>query len=307
MKYYYKVYGLTVESEVTCEELVVWDKAENEVSDVIIEFGTPTEEVQQQLELGEVCRYESQLMWFKVPRIATYCIIQGKRILIDKELDATLLDVKQFLLGSCLGMIMLQRDMIAIHGGTIAMNGKGLLITGNRGAGKSTLTSALRLKGYPLVADDVSAMKSLMVQPAYPQQKVCEDMMNYLGYHSTNYKHINLDQKTKYLIPTRDQFSYNPVPLKGIIELVSDEMIDRIEVEQLKGYDKLMTIYNNIYRIEMKICAGINPTFFKQCVQLTSEIPVYRMKRPTGKWTVDHQIKWIEQQFLDEEKLYKTQ
>ena len=89
-------------------------------------------------------------------------------------------------------MIMLQRDMIAIHGGTIAMNGKGLLITGNRGAGKSTLTSALRLKGYPLVADDVSAMKSLMVQPAYPQQKVCEDMMNYLGYHSTNYKHLSL-------------------------------------------------------------------------------------------------------------------
>ena len=303
MKYYYKVYGLTVESEVTCEELVVWDKAENEVSDVIIEFGTPTEDVQQQLELGEVCRYESQLMWFKVPRIATYCIIQGKRILIDKELDATLLDVKQFLLGSCLGMIMLQRDMIAIHGGTIAMNGKGLIITGNRGAGKSTLTSALRLKGYPLVADDVSAMKSLMVQPAYPQQKVCEDMMNYLGYHSTNYKHINLDQKTKYLIPTKDQFSYNPVPLKGIIELVSDEMIDHIEVEELKGSEKLMTIYNNIYRIEMKRCAGINPTFFKQCVQLTSEIPVYRMKRPTGKWTVDHQIKWIEQQFLDEEKL----
>ena len=150
-------------------------------------------------------------------------------------------------------------------------------------------------------------MKSLMVQPAYPQQKVCEDMMNYLGYHSTNYKHINLDQKTKYLIPTRDQFSYNPVPLQGIIELVSDETIDCIEVEELKGCDKLMTIYNNIYRIEMKICAGINPTFFKQCVQLTSEIPVYRMKRPTGKWTVDHQIKWIEQQFLDGEKLYKNQ
>ena len=307
MKYYYKVYGLTVESEVTCEELVVWDKAENEVADVIIEFGTLPEEVQQQLELGEVCRYESQLMWFKVPSIATYCMIQGHRILIDKELDATLLDVKQFLLGSCLGMIMLQRDMIAIHGGTIAMNGKGLLITGNRGAGKSTLTSALRLKGYPLVADDVSAMKSLMVQPAYPQQKVCEDMMNYLGYHSTNYKHINLDQKTKYLIPTRDQFSYNPVPLQGVIELVSDEMIDHIEVEELKGSEKLMTIYNNIYRIEMKRCAGINPTFFKQCVQLTSEIPVYRMKRATGKWTVDHQIKWIEQQFLDGEKLYKTQ
>ena len=120
-------------------------------------------------------------------------------------------------------------------------------------------------------------------------------------------KHINLDQKTKYLIPTRDQFSYNPVPLKGIIELVSDEMIDHIEVEELKGSEKLMTIYNNIYRIEMKRCAGINPTFFKQCVQLTSEIPVYRMKRATGKWTVDHQIKWIEQQFLDGEKLYKTQ
>ena len=38
---------------------------------------------------------------------------------------------------------MIQRDIVAIHGGTIVIDNKAIILTGNRGAGKSTLSRKL--------------------------------------------------------------------------------------------------------------------------------------------------------------------
>ena len=65
--------------------------------------------------------------------------------------------MKIYVMCSCLGFIMLQRNMVAIHGGgVIEMDNKAVIFTGDRGAGKSTLTTALRRKGYKFISDDVA-------------------------------------------------------------------------------------------------------------------------------------------------------
>ena len=54
----------------------------------------------------------------------------------------------------------------------------------------------------------------------------------------------------------------------------------------------------------MKRFAGVNPEYFKKCVEIAKEIPVYRIYRPKGVMTVDAQIKWLEETFLlNEERL----
>lgn len=302
MSYYYRVFGLNVQSQILCHELIELDERERAFIDVNVELGQVNMEIQEQIESGRSSHFDSLNMWFHIPKVATYWVTDGNRIVIEVDPEAHLDEIKQFLLGSCLGMIMLQQDTIAIHGGSVVINNQGLLITGDRGAGKSTLTSALRLKGYQLVADDVSALdvSELLIQPAYPQQKVCEDMMDQLGYDKSKYKSIDIDQKVKYLIPTKNQFKSEPVRLQGIIELVCSDEVDDIKVEELKGSQKLMTLYRNIYRIEMKIISGVNPNFFKQCVELSKGIPVYRITRPREGWSVDDQIEWIESRFLNE-------
>ena len=45
--------------------------------------------------------------------------------------------------------------MVAIHGGVIEIDNKAVIFTGDRGAGKSTLTTALREKGYKFICDFV--------------------------------------------------------------------------------------------------------------------------------------------------------
>ncbi|MTM42541.1 hypothetical protein GMA50_05395 [Turicibacter sanguinis] len=48
----------------------------------------------------------------------------------------------------------------------------------------------------------------------------------------------------------------------------------------------------------MKRFEGMNPEYFKKCVEIAKEIPVYRILRPKGLMTVDAQMKWLEEIFL---------
>ncbi|MDB8558241.1 hypothetical protein [Turicibacter sanguinis] len=304
-KFSYLVYGLKVLSDIECPELVELDELREDEYDVLIEVGQVSAEIHERIEEGRGSSYTNESMWFHIKEIATYWMRDGNLISIELCDEANLQMAKQYLLGSCLGMIMLQRNMIAIHGGTIVFDGKGVIFTGDRGAGKSTITSALRLKGYPFVADDVSSVEAgppHFIHPGFPQQKLCQDTMRKLGYSLDGFKTLMSDTQIKYLIPARESFVYDKVPLHGIVELKVNDELDEIRLSILSGQEKFMTIYNNIYRIEMKRFAGVNPEYFKKCVEITKDIPVYRIERPKGVMTVDAQIKWLEETFLVKEE-----
>lgn len=302
-KFSYLVYGLKILSDIKCSELVVLDELQEHEYDVLIEVHPVSSEIHERIADGWYSNYRNESMWFHIPQVATYWMQDGNYISIELCPNADIKMAKQYLLGSCLGMIMLQRNMIAIHGGTIVFDGKGIVFTGDRGAGKSTITSALRLKGYPFVADDVSSVEvgqRHFIHPGFPQQKLCQDAMHQFGYNLDEFKNLMSDTQMKYLIPTHESFVYHKVPLHGIVELKVIDDIHEIQVELLKGQEKLMTIYGNIYRIEMKQFAGVNPEYFKKCVEIAKEIPVYRISRPKGLMTVDAQMKWLEEIFLEQ-------
>ncbi len=302
-KFSYRVYGLNVLSEIECPEVIKLLDYQSEY-DVVIEFGTASDEIKEAIVSGRISSYTNESMWFHIADVATYWIQNGEKVTIELCEGADIQMAKQYLLGSCLGMIMLQRNMIAIHGGTIVFNGSGIIFTGERGAGKSTITSALREAGYPFVADDVSSVdvsSPHMIHPGFPQQKLCKDAAIALGYELDQYKTLMGDTQMKYLIPVHDSFVYEQVPLKAIVELQEDNQIHGIEVERLAGQERLMTIYRNIYRIEMKQIAGVDPDYFKKCVAIVKDVPVYRIKRQKGVMTVDQQIAWLEETFLKEE------
>lgn len=302
-KFSYQVYGLKVLSEIECKEVVRIEKQSH--YDVVIEIGIVSDEIKEQIATGRISSYTNASMWFHIVGVATYWIQNGEKVTIELCEGADIPMAKQYLLGSCLGMIMLQRNMIAIHGGTIVFDGSGVIFTGLRGAGKSTITSALREAGYLFVADDVSSVdvnNPHMIHPGFPQQKLCKDAALTLGYNLEDYKTLMSDTQMKYLIPVHDSFVYEQVPLKAIVELQEDDSIQGIEVEKLKGQDRLMTIYRNIYRIEMKQIAGVDPEYFKKCVAIAKDIPVYRIKRQKGVMTLDLQIAWLEDTFLQKEK-----
>ena len=156
--YSYNVYGLNVQSEIEFPELLSSNCKEYKYTDVNISYGRLSKEIAEEIEMGKLCSLNKETMWFYINDVAKYYIHSGNIIIVEPFNNADNHDVKAFLLGSAFGMLLIQKNIVAIHGGTIVVDGQAIIITGEQGAGKSTLTSALREKGYFFMADDVSVI-----------------------------------------------------------------------------------------------------------------------------------------------------
>ena len=158
-KFYYKVYGLIIESEIILSELVEVNKRENDnigmKVDVFIRQCEMPKTIKKSIETGIISDFNINECWFIIKDIGIYRMINGNEIFVEDICD-NFKEIKAFLLGSAFGCILIQRNLVSIHGSTILIKDKGVIITGHMGAGKSTLTAAFRAKGYKFLADDIS-------------------------------------------------------------------------------------------------------------------------------------------------------
>lgn len=188
--------------------------------------------------------------------------------------------------------------MVAIHGGAVLINNKGCVFTGNKGAGKSTLTTALRQKGYGFIADDVASInldEEAKIHPGFGYQKLCEDTMEKLGYNPIDFVPFDAGEHTKYIVPALDKFIDYEVNFKALFEITVDD-IDDVKIEELSGSKKLDNIIKNIFNVAvLGNAGGIPPIIFKKCIDLARYIKCYKIVRPRDKFTVDDQINLIEE------------
>lgn len=297
-KYTYLVYGLIVESHMEFKELMKYDNAEKREADVNIVCKTMPEDIKESLEKGQADCFTKEKAWFLIKHVAVYYIKDAGCIEFEPFPEADPHKIKSFLLGSAFGMLLILRKSIAIHGGSITIGEKGIILTGGSGAGKSTLTAAFREKGYDFLADDVSVLgedknHNIVVMPGYPQQKLCRDAVEKFKYSNLkNIRKINED-RDKYALALENQFRKNSAALKAIYEL-SVGNVDKVKAEKITGREKLNVILKNIYRVELANYIGIDPVYFKKCLQLAKNIQVYRIVRPKEGYTIDQQVEIIE-------------
>lgn len=300
-EYFYKVYGLKVKSGIEIEEFLRLKDEEKSNYNVELYYGEVSQEIKNKVKEGRTIELSRNSIWFHIENVATYLITNGKYVVVEKCENADLNTIKTYLMCSCLGFIMLQKEMVAIHGGTVVFDDKSIIFTGDRGAGKSTLTTALRLRGYKFIGDDVASTKfnnGPMISAGFPYQKLCEDAMNEMGCNKEGSVSFQSDTKIKYLIPAHDSFIENDVSLSAICE-ISVGMVDEVTIEELKGKEKLTKLLRNIYRGEfIEALGGMTPKYFKQCIDIAKYIKFYKITRPKEKFTIDEQINIIEKRIL---------
>lgn len=296
-KYYYKVYGLNVESDILVPELTILDNDIDKNIDVKIYYKTMPDDIKQNVNEGKKAFYNGQYVWFHIDNVGTYLIQNGDTVTIDLCENPDLNILKVYILGSVLGIILLQRNTVAIHGGSIVINNKGCIFTGDKGAGKSTLTTALRQRGYDFVSDDVGAIELSdipMINPGFGYQKLCEDAMTKLGYDSSEYTPFRSDMNIKYIVPALDNFIKEKVPFEVLFEIEQGDT-QKVEVVEVTGNEKLQKIIKNVFRIEVLMYSGGVPAdYFKKCLEIAKHIKFYKITRPKNQFTVNEQIDIIE-------------
>lgn len=285
----YKAFGFTIHSDIPLPELQPAPNLEAS-ADITVSYADLTEAWLEEMSASNAsfaCT-ENRVM-FRVPELAIFAIENGTRISVSPETNGADDRIRLYVLGSCMGAILLHRRILPLHGSAIVVDHKAYAFVGHSGHGKSTLASALLQRGYRLLTDDVIAVTldeqdTPLVTPAYPQQKLWQESLDIFGMTSLEYRPL-ADRETKYAIPVVEQFSNAKVPLAGVFELVKTDC-SQVRIQPVDRLGRLPLLYLHTYRNLLLSGSGLTEWHFDITARLSGHIDMYRLERPLYDSTV---------------------
>ncbi|OZB96615.1 aldolase [Paenibacillus sp. XY044] len=284
----YTAFGLTIESEIPLPELRPIEHFGQDIQ-VRIGFADLAETWSRQGTLVNKFAVNEQKVMFRIPELAVFSAENGTRIYVSPDADADEDHIRLYVLGTCIGAILMQRRILPLHGSAVVMNGKAYALVGNSGQGKSTLASALLQRGCELLTDDVIAVTmdsqhNPQVEPAYPQQKLWQDSLDAFGMDAGALRPL-FDRETKYAVPVLSKFASDPIPLAGVFELVKTDC-EQPEIREIGGLERLPLLYRHTYRNSLLAESGLTPWHFDCTTRLSGSVDMYQLQRPLNQHTI---------------------
>ena len=143
--------------------------------------------------------------FLEVRGVGSYMVQNGEKIFVFPHKDADEASVNLFLNGSVFGALLHQKNMMPFHGSSFIFNGQGIMICGQAGVGKSSVTAAFCSEGGVFVNDDITPIKigksEPVMVPIHTKIKLWNDSMVKLNITNDHFKKIrpSLD---KFYVPT---------------------------------------------------------------------------------------------------------
>jgi hypothetical protein len=292
----YKLFGLRVLSDIPLPEAPQYQDNENK-NDVVIELLDSSELWREFDDPQKTTVVKKDLFLLNLPRTAKFCVQEGKKITVLPEEGANKDQVRLYLLGTCMGVLLMQRKVLPLHGSAIAIDGKAYAFVGESGSGKSSLAAAFLEKGYKLLSDDVipvsfSEDKNIpFVIPSYPQQKLWKESLDEFGMKNNDYQPIFL-RENKYVIPVSEKFYNEPLPLCGVFEIIKTDN-QSIEIHQVEGIKRLHLLLLHTYRNYIIRGSELTEWHFNTSVKMINQINVFQLRRPTSGFTAYQMVSLI--------------
>ncbi len=289
----YKLFGLVIESDIKFPQLLPAEDLStvSESDIVVVHNGDISGKVNGILEGGAV-NYCVGLTYSCFRNSYGYYIIEGtNEIIYEAKQGIRIEDIQAFILGYCIAMLLLHRKTLAIHCSAVCDMGSAdegaILIAGNSGAGKSSLTRKLIEEGYKVMTDDIAAVNVLsdeygnntaIVYPAFPYQKLCRNEVEKRNMDLNELIYVDED-KDKFLVPLKDIFVDRPLKLKGMLFLnVSD--VNDVQVTRLSGLSQLMAVRQNLFLRKFYGDWQNDPQILNLSLKIAANCPVYLINRP---------------------------
>ena len=230
------------------------------------------------------------LWWDEIGKVK---ISNGELVTVesDKDLESSdELNIIPFLLGPVMALLLHQRGFLVLHGSAVNTGTEAVAFLGHRGNGKSTTAIHLYVEGYPLVADDILAIKFddeglPVVYPGYPHVRLSDEAYHHVKDHTDILTPIRT-LAGKVFCDASHQFSPEPVKLEKIyvIEKILKNNLERgkgtennVQIFVLKSQENLLdlirhSVANRIFKETTQ-----KENLF-QCAQLVNNVNVRRLE-----------------------------
>ncbi|KUP93522.1 HPr kinase/phosphorylase [Tritonibacter horizontis] len=226
-----------------------------------------------------------QRQFFEWAAVGAFEITDPSCIFVDPRPDVSWRLVSQPLLGIVISVALERLGLFCLHGGSVDVNGKAVIVLGDKGAGKSTTVSSLQRAGHRLLTDDLVAMdcgdltRAPQVQTGFPAVKLWPDSAKALAVDTetgTELIHPSITKIQKQIDPTQ---MARPTPA-GAIFLLSPRQTGETRAERVPETSALEALLYFAF-IARFGNTSLGPAhlgqFMKRCCYVVKTTPVYTL------------------------------
>ena len=295
MEYFYRIYGLRVQSQIP------FSPAQPDVpgeAEVRIVFGRVPDFLREAGRKGYGTWTNGfTSAWFRVRDGTQVYVEGGNQITVELSKEPRMLLVTSLLLGAGMALICLQRGEPFFHGSALDAGGQAILLCGESGAGKSTVAMELLQRKLGFLADDTMRVHpgvgGMLAEPSYPQQKICRDMALKCGKPLEELIYID-EERDKYAWRRQDCYRKEAVVLGKIFWLRKDPVDrrkDAVRIRRITGKEALEILSAQLYLADTyKYSTGIPYLLMEQLIRIAGQTEIYEVGRQTDKDTLPEVI-----------------
>ena len=289
----YRLFGLALDSELSLPELAL--RADEAEADIVVTLGRvrapPTD-------AGQTPVVDEDRAVIAVDGIARFAVAGGRRIMVDPADGAETRDVRLYLLGSAMGLLLHQRGLLPLHANAIEVDGRAVAFMGASGDGKSTLAAWFHDHGLRVLADDVCVVcfdeaGRAMATPGLARVRLWHDALERSGRSAVDHplSFSGEGKRQKYDVALdRVSDSRRPVPLAAVYLLSRG---DAFVIERLSGLAAAEAVFANTYRGAYVGVTEGHRAHWQSCIDLVKQVPVHRLTRCWGFASFDEQAEQL--------------
>jgi len=243
------------------------------------------------LETSAVHEVNAQALLLRVDGVGRYLVREGREILIDVDPAATAHDVRVYLLGTCLGVLLHQRGLLILHASGVVTDLRAIVFAGDSGAGKSTLLTELLRRGHKMIVDDVCAIRfdeesRPIVLPAYPRTRLWADAAARFEVDTTSLPRTRSSwDKFERQVP--DQFWAHEAFLTHVFHLADPHDGEEFLLESLPPFEAFTTLVDHTYRGLLLDGLDLRASHFELASRAAGSVKVIRVRRPAGSYRLE--------------------
>ena len=252
------------------------------VKGVVVQVVSVKKEIKEAGYVSPYVRLNQHEFTLDIEGVGWFYARSGNYVAVLPAENASSSTIDLYLNGSVCGAILHQRKTLPFHGSCFRHRGLGVMICGDSGVGKSSLTTAFCLRGADFLTDDVTPVlfknNKPHIQAGSDRIKLWDDSLQQLNQTRNGLERI-MPEREKFYFPMLSN-THTPVSLDLIIRLhVYDQ--PGTTIEPLTGVPCFTALRNEIFRGDyLPGMPDSETAYLSQLITISRVVRVINVYRP---------------------------